>query len=232
MDYVSHNTLGGRIGEGLQGNQIVDLGVAENGGDNPNQSLKINNVTKSETGQTTTIVIGNVDIGSDGGGTISSILAGYLRDLMTDWTQPMVDFVTEDISNTVLPNYLNNMPNSQNTMYLRDISNISQYAPGSNVAEGDWTDNQLIATFALSSLGVVNRGLLLYLDNVDLQKQVNTIADQIRNELAPKLMPTQTGIMVDVTASALIDMRYLFYVEKYGPPMNGVFDPIKLAEFV
>ena len=232
MDYVSHNTLGGRIGEGLQGNQIVDLGVAENGGDNPNQSLKINNVTKSETGQTTTIVIGNVDIGSGGGGTISSILAGYLRDLMTDWTQPMVDFVTEDISNTVLPNYLNNMPNSQNTMYLRDISNISQYAPGSDVAEGDWTDNQLIATFALSSLGVVNRGLLLYLDNVDLQKQVNTIADQIRNELAPKLMPTQTGIMVDVTASALIDMRYLFYVEKYGPPMNGVFDPIKLAEFV
>jgi hypothetical protein len=233
MDYVSHNTLGGRIGEGLQGNQIVDLGVVENGGDNPNQSLKINNVTKSETGQSTTIVIGNVDIGSGGGGgTISGILVGYLRDLMTDWTQPMVDFVTEDISNTVLPNYLNNMPNSQNTMYLRDISNIQQYAPGSNVSEGDWTDNQLIATFALSSLGVVNRGLLLYLDNVDLQKQVNTIADQIRNELAPKLMPTQTGIMVDVTASALIDMRYLFYVEKYGPPMNGVFDPIKLAEFV
>lgn len=241
MDYVSHNTLGGRIGEGLQGNQIVDLGVVENGGDNPNQSLKINNVTKSETGQSTTIVIGNVDIGSGGGGgTISGILVGYLRDLMTDWTQPMVDFVTEDISNTVLPNYLNNMPNSQNTMYLRDISNIQQYAPGYwdasglwvGVPENEWTDNQLIATFALSSLGVVNRGLLLYLDNVDLQKQVNTIADQIRNELAPKLMPTQTGIMVDVTASALIDMRYLWYVEEYGPPVNGIFDPIKLARFV
>lgn len=90
----------------------------------------------------------------------------------------------------------------------------------------------MIASFALSSLGVVNRGLLLYLDNVDLQKQVETIADRIRNELSPKLMPTQTGIMVDVTTSALIDMRYLFYVEKHGPPLNGVFDPIKLAEFV
>lgn len=134
---VTQNVLGGRIGEGLQGNQIVDFGVAENGGENPNQSLRINNVTKSETGQTTTIIIGNVDIGSGVGGTISGILSGYLRDLITNWTQPMVDFVTEDISNTVLPNYLNNMPNSQNTMYLRDISNIGQYAPGSNVSQGD-----------------------------------------------------------------------------------------------
>jgi hypothetical protein len=230
--HFSNNTFGSIINLGKNGNGIFSTELVDKGGENPTTVLQLTHTTKSETGAETTIVIGNVDIGTGSGGTISGVLAGYLRDLMTNWTQPMVDFITEDISSTVLPNYQNTLPNSQNTMYERDISNISQYAPGSNVSPGDWTDNHLIATFALSSLGVVNRGLLLYLDNIDLKKQVQNIADQIRNELKSVSMPTQTGIMVDVTASALIDMRYLFYVEKYGPPMNGVFDPIKLAEFV
>ena len=229
---VTQNTLGAKIGEGLQGNQLVDYRPVDKGGEDPAQSMKINNVTKSETGQKTTIIIGNIDIGGGSGGTISTILTGYLRDLLTNWTQPFVDFSSNIIDNTLLPNLQNNMPNSHNTMYLRDISNISQYKPHSDVSEGDWTDNQLIATFALSTLGVVNRGLLLYLNNVELKEEVNIIADRIRNELNPSIMQTRTGIMVDVRASALIDMRYLFYVEKYGPPVNGIFDPIKLAEFV
>ena len=232
--HFSNNTFGSIVNLGKNSNGIVaKFELVDKGGEDPTQVLQFNHVTKSESGVETTIVIGSVDIGSGGGGgTISGVLAGYLRDLMTNWTNPMIDFIAEDISSTILPNYQNNLPNSQNTMYERDISNITQYAPGPNVSEGDWTDNQLIATFALSSLGVVNRGLLTYLENVDLQNHVLRLENDIKKGVDPRALSTQTGIMVDVTTTALIDMRYLFYVEKYGPPNNGIFDPVKLAEFI
>ena len=83
----------------------------------------------------------------------------------------------------------------------------------------------------MSSLGIVNRGLFLYLDNVNLQNQITTIADEIRNELKTQIV-RETALVVDIETEAIIDMRYLFYVEKYGAPIGGVFDPVKLAEFV
>ena len=56
------------------------------------------------------------------------------------------------------------------------------------------------------------------------------IAEEIRNELKPKIVQ-QAGLIVDVEAEAVIDIRYILYVQKYGPPVAGVFDPNKPAEF-
>jgi len=40
------------------------------------------------------------------------------------------------------------------------------------------------------------------------------------------------GIQTEIEANVSLDLRYLYYIKQYGPPPDGVFDPIKLAEFV
>ena len=145
-----------------------------------------------------------------------------MKDITDNFLQPFLD---DDVGETVNANI-------NGITYLSTITNLSYFVPDDVTNRTNWTDNELISSFALSALGVVNRGLILYLDNVNLQKQVQEIAEEIRNELKPKLMPNQqAGLIVDVEAEAVIDIRYILYVQKYGPPVAGVFDPLKLAEF-
>ena len=42
----------------------------------------------------------------------------------------------------------------------------------------------------------------------------------------------EAPLQASVQANVELDIRYLFYIKKYGPPPGGVFDPVKLAEFV
>ncbi len=217
-----NNTFGIDMGGGQNSNGIVrTLTEAEKktGGEQPDGVVKNYNTTNGSSGGIVNIVIGAA---FGGGGGISSILADKLRDMLTNYVNP---FSIDDISGTV-------QTNINSTLYINTINDFGDFTPDVNTNQSEWNDEQLISSFALSTLGVVNRGLLLYLDNEDLKVQVAIIADQIRNELAPKLITQNTGIMIDITASASIDLRYVFYVEKYGPPIGGIFDPIKLAEFV
>tara|TARA_B100000795_G_scaffold265155_2_gene246609 strand:+ start:50 stop:715 length:666 start_codon:yes stop_codon:yes gene_type:complete len=217
-----NNTFGIDMGGGQNSNGIVRTFTEEEkktGGEQPDGVVKKNNTTNGSSGGIVNIVIGAA---FGGGGGISSILADKLRDMLTNYVNP---FSVEDISGTV-------QTNINSTLYINTINDFGDFTPTVNTNQSEWNDEQLISSFALSTLGVVNRGLLLYLDNEDLKVQVTIIADQIRNELAPKLITQNTGIMIDITASASIDLRYVFYVEKYGPPIGGIFDPIKLAEFV
>ena len=228
---VTNNTFGALLGEGLQGNGIISKLTADEeefGGEDPTFTVKMRATTASETAPNITIVVGG-GIGSAEGGNISNLLGFYLRDLLTKYTQP---FLEGKIEENIKPALSDTIGNTNNTLYLQDISNISLYAPEPNSNSDLWTDNELIASFALSSLGVVNRGLLLFLDNENLKLQVDTIAEQIRNELITKVVNPSAGLMIDVTTSASIDMRYLYYVDRYGAPVNGIFDPVKLAEFV
>jgi len=220
---ITANVFGSIMGEGINNNGIVQTltqNEIDTGGYQPLGSIKLHNTTNSSSGGTINIIIGGAFGG--GGGGISSILANKLRDMLTNYVNP---FSIDDISGTV-------QTNINSTLYINTINDFSEFTPAVNTNQNDWDDEQLISSFALSTLGVVNRGLLLYLDNEDLKIQVAIIADRIRNELAPKLITQNTGIMIDVTATASIDLRYVFYVQKYGPPIGGIFDPIKLAEFV
>lgn len=220
---ITANVFGSIMGEGINNNGIVQTltqNEIDTGGYQPLGVIKLHNTTNSSSGGTINIIIGGAFGG--GGGGISSILANKLRDMLTNYVNP---FSIDDISGTV-------QTNINSTLYINTINDFSEFTPAVNTNQNDWDDEQLISSFALSTLGVVNRGLLLYLDNEDLKIQVAIIADRIRNELAPKLITQNTGIMIDVTATASIDLRYVFYVQKYGPPIGGIFDPIKLAEFV
>ena len=139
-------------------------------------------------GNTVTINLGG-STGSElfdaSGGTISAILAAYVRLLTDNFVQPFLD---NDISGTVNTNI-------NSTTYLSTIGGLSLFAPDVNIDRSTWTGNELIANFALSSLGVVNRGLLLYLENEELQQQVLTIEQDTLNRLKPKML-TDSAIMV------------------------------------
>lgn len=220
MAQITSNVFGAANGEGLNTNGIVPDSNVVNGGDNPLSVIKVYNTTNSSSCGVVNIIIGNLS-----GGSISSVLSEKLRDMLTNYVSP---FLVDDISGTVQAN----ITGDNSTTYYSTISDFGEFTPGVGTTQESWTDSELISSFALSTLGVVNRGLLLYLDNEDLKIQVAVIADQIRNELGTKLISQQSGIMLDIRTTATIDLRYVFYVEKYGPPIGGIFDPIKLAEFV
>ena len=88
-------------------------------------------------------------------------------------------------------------------------------------------DAYLISTYALRTIGVVNRGLLCYIENDMLNDTIIALQQEII-----KSSQMQSSVVFDITATATIDLRYLAYIKKYGPPIEGVFDPVKLAEFI
>ena len=218
------NNYNGRTKNNNALTDVIDVLVINSGGENPSLSVKVHQGSAIGEGNTVTINLGG-STGSElfdaSGGTISAILAAYVRLLTDNFVQPFLD---NDISGTVNTNI-------NSTTYLSTIGGLSLFAPDVNTDRSTWTGNELIANFALSSLGVVNRGLLLYLENEELQQQVLTIEQDTLNRLKPKML-TDSSIMVQVEASATIDIKYLLYVEKYGPPPGGIFDPNKLIEFI
>ena len=222
---VTNCIFGTALGDGPSNSCAYAFDLTEEeikyGGENPSDIIKINNGSGSG-GGSTTIIIGQ---SFGGGGNISSTLSTKLKEMLSNYMNP---FLVDDISGTVQTN----IAGSNSTLYYTTIDDFGDFAPAVGTNQNSWTDNELFSSFALSTLGVINRGLLLYLENEDCKIQVSVIADQIRNELAPKLISQQAGIMLNINTVAKIDLRYVFYVEKYGPPIAGIFDPIKLAEFV
>ena len=91
----------------------------------------------------------------------------------------------------------------------------------------DKDDAYLISTYALRTIGVVNRGLLCYIENDMLNDTIIALQQEIITS-----SQMQSSVVFDITATATIDLRYLAYIKKYGPPIEGVFDPVKLAEFI
>ena len=59
-------------------------------------------------------------------------------------------------------------------------------------------------------------------------RNLQEIVDDLPQALEVFGAPLQASIQANVE----LDVRYLFYIKKYGPPPGGVFDPVKLQEFV
>ena len=189
----SGNTVFGIIINGRTKNNnglttVVDRIVVTSGGEDPSLSVRINQDSAIGEGNTITINLGGTtgaELFDSSGGSISAILAAYVRLLSDNFVTPFLD---NDISGTVNTNI-------NSTTYLSTIGGLSLFAPDVDSDSSTWTGNELIANFALSSLGVVNRGLLLYLENEELQQQVLTIEEDTLNRLKPKML-TDSSIMV------------------------------------
>ena len=113
--------------------------------------------------------------------------------------------------------------------YVQTVKNLPENIDiSNNDAELRKRDaSYLISTYALRTIGVVNRGLLCWIEN-------NMLNDTIVQLQEEKLQSSQmqSSMVFDITATATLDIRYLAYIVKYGNPVEGVFDPVKLAEFI
>ncbi len=54
----------------------------------------------------------------------------------------------------------------------------------------------------------------------------------IIDDMPQALEVFEAPLQATIQANVELDVRYLFYIKKYGPPPGGVFDPVKLQEFV
>ena len=78
---------------------------------------------------------------------------------------------------------------------------------------------------ALSQMSQARRLTAEYSAKIE---ELEFLLEQNQGKTAVYEAPIQT----ELTASVELDIRYLFYIKKYGAPENGIFDPVLLSEFV
>jgi len=152
-----------------------------------------------------------------------NIQQGYL--ILDPSTNTMTRNITVDgVTKTTTENLMVNL-----NEYTKEIKSLPKNVDISdNEAEMiRQDDSYLISTYALRTIGILNRGLLCYIENGMLNDTIIALQEEkIRSS------QMQSSVVFDITATATIDLRYLAYIRKYGPPVEGVFDSVKLAEFI
>jgi Ni2+-binding GTPase involved in maturation of urease and hydrogenase len=146
---------------------------------------------------------------SSGGG--NSALVQQLQSYINVNVKPqfITDYLnnqTDDLDNYILTNYttvLNNFLSDSDTSYLAGIG--------------------------ISILQITSKGRT---DFRILSEEIQRLEERV-DELGGNLLPRQSPevIRAVVEADVSLDVRYLLYIQKYGVPPGGVFDPVLLAEF-
>ena len=86
-------------------------------------------------------------------------------------------------------------------------------------------ENPFLANVAIKTTTIVEQ-------KQELQTQVVQLEDTIASGTFTTTKGFNVALKADVEASAVLDFRYLQYMQKYGPPTDGIFDPVLLAEFI
>ena len=89
---------------------------------------------------------------------------------------------------------------------------------------------QKYVDLSYETLAIVKRSYDIYLQNISLEETIKNMLEQeyIKN----RLLLNQPIIQTEMSVEVEFDSRYLDYIDKYGVPMNGIFDPKKLSEFL
>jgi hypothetical protein len=66
-------------------------------------------------------------------------------------------------------------------------------------------------------------------DIVALNETILMLNEQLSGSTSKRF---QAPLIAEVESTVSLDIRYWYYIKEYGPPDNGVFDPVKLARFV
>jgi hypothetical protein len=82
-----------------------------------------------------------------------------------------------------------------------------------------------INNIALMSLAGIERSINIEVENKSLKAYIKMLEDEKKQAINGDI---NTSIDVNVSFS----MEYLYYIEKYGIPLDGIFDPVKLSEFL
>ena len=97
---------------------------------------------------------------------------------------------------------------------------------------------QQLANSTLTTVQNARQAFDVVNNSTQVKQQLETIREQYTT-LETKAIDAgliqgkrfSAGIQTELEANVSLDLRYLYYIKQYGPPPNGVFDPVKLAEF-
>lgn len=82
-----------------------------------------------------------------------------------------------------------------------------------------------INEIALLSLAGMERGMNIEVENKSLKSYIKMLEEEKKPAIYGDIKTS-----IDVNVSFAIE--YLYYIQKYGVPQDGIFDPVKLAEFM
>ena len=160
--------------------------------------------------------------GSGGGGGGGN----YINPIATNALEQYIDAA-------VKPDYIQNFMND-NLSDLKTKIDVSHNAIITTITDfAAENASAYLANFALSTLGVVHKAYLISQDHVDIVAELNSLKIECSDFLDSKgRSNTHAALMGNLTVNTVFDMRYILYIKKHGIPPLGVFDPVKLAEFL
>ena len=88
-----------------------------------------------------------------------------------------------------------------------------------------------LAEFVYALVSIVGKAIGAAASIEGYLQQIRNLQEIVEN-MPQALEVFEAPLQATVQANVELDVRYLFYIKKYGPPPGGVFDPVKLAEFV
>lgn len=139
--------------------------------------------------------------------------------------QKLQSYIDVNVKPQFITDYLNNNTDDLDNYILTDytnvINNLSKYLSD--------TDTSYLASIGISILQITTKGRS---DFRVLSEQIERLEERV-DELGGNLLPRQAPevIRAVIEADVSLDVRYLLYIQKYGVPPGGVFDPVLLAEF-
>ena len=139
--------------------------------------------------------------------------------------QKLQSYIDVNVKPQFITDYLNNNTDDLDNYILTDytnvLNNLSKYLSDS--------DTSYLASIGISILQITTKGRS---DFRVLSEQIERLEERV-DELGGNLLPRQAPevIRAVVEADVSLDVRYLLYIQKYGVPPGGVFDPVLLAEF-
>ena len=139
--------------------------------------------------------------------------------------QKLQSYIDVNVKPQFIADYLNNNTDDLDEYILNNytnvITNLNKYMSDS--------DTSYLASIGISILQLTSKGRT---DFRILSEEVQRLDDRVR-DLGGYLTVRQAPevIRAVVEADVSIDVRYLLYIQTYGVPVGGVFDPDLLAEF-
>ena len=106
-------------------------------------------------------------------------------------------------------------------------------APGLSSIKVQQLANSTLTTVqnARQAFDVVNNSTQVKQQLETIREQYTTLETQAIDAGLIQGKRFSAGIQTELEANVSLDLRYLYYIKQHGPPPNGVFDPVKLAEF-
>lgn len=139
--------------------------------------------------------------------------------------QKLQSYIDINLKPQFITDYLNNNTDELDEYILNNYTNVLENL---NKYLSD-SDTSYLASIGISILQITSKGRT---DYRILSEEIQRLDDRIR-ELGGYLTYRQAPevIRAVVEADISLDVRYLLYIQTYGVPPGGIFDPVLLAEF-